>query len=123
MEMGFPRGAATLVAMGEGSVSMYFSSGGGIIGGGEGHESVRGAGLAFVKASADFLHLMEPADSFPYPPANHVRFYVLTPERIYTYLADQNELGNNRDPLGPLFHFGDRTITELRLVSNSKGVK
>ncbi|MBL4575724.1 MAG: hypothetical protein JKY51_06460 [Opitutaceae bacterium] len=40
METGFPESAYTLIASADGSASIYFSNGGGIIGAGE-HENVR----------------------------------------------------------------------------------
>ncbi len=39
METGYPRGTATLVALADGTTSLYLSGGGGIIGGGS-HEAV-----------------------------------------------------------------------------------
>ena len=47
MEMGYENGSATVVALGEGSASIYLSTGGGSIGGG-GHDPVRKAALAMV---------------------------------------------------------------------------
>ncbi len=54
METGYEEGVATLVAVADGSVSLYFSKGGGVIGGGS-HESVRGAAAAFLDAAEAFL--------------------------------------------------------------------
>ena len=115
MEMGFPGGAATLMTMAEGTVSIYYSNGGALLGG-VGHETVRNAGLAFVAAARDYIHLMRPTESYPFPQPDNIRFYAITPEGIYTYEAGWEDLGKNRDPLSPLFHFGDRTLTEFRLV-------
>ena len=40
METGYPEGVATLVALGDGTTSLYFGNGGGVIGAGE-HDRVR----------------------------------------------------------------------------------
>ena len=48
MEIGLEEGSATLVALHDGTVSMYLSSGGGIIGGG-GQEAVWAAALEFLR--------------------------------------------------------------------------
>ena len=58
MEMGFPRGTATLVAVAEGTVSLYYSSGGGILGAGI-HDSVRSAGFTLLAEAADYIDAME----------------------------------------------------------------
>jgi hypothetical protein len=54
MEMGYPSGVATMVALADGTTSMYTSSGGGIIGGG-GHRAVATATHAFLESVADHL--------------------------------------------------------------------
>ncbi|MCW3058405.1 MAG: hypothetical protein JWQ02_226 [Capsulimonas sp.] len=115
MEMGFDGGAATLMAMAEGTVSIYYSNGGALLGG-VGHETVRNSGLAFVAAAREYVRLMQPTQSYPFPESKQIRFYALTPEGVYTYQAKWDDLGNNLDPLSPLFHLGDRTLTEFRLI-------
>lgn len=62
METGYPNGTATLAAFGEGSASLYFSSGGGIIGGGR-HAAVREVALDLVDLSRQFLEHMDPVSS------------------------------------------------------------
>ena len=47
MEMGFPNGTATLFALADGTTSLYYSSGGGVLGG-QGHEAVRRANAALL---------------------------------------------------------------------------
>ncbi|BDI30030.1 hypothetical protein CCAX7_20810 [Capsulimonas corticalis] len=120
MDLATSSGSATLMTMCEGSVSIYYSGGGGLLGG-VGHDSVRNAGLALIAAAGDYLTLMQTTQSFPLPKQNHVRFYVLTPEAVHTYEANWDALGNNHDPLSPLFHLGDNVITQFRLVSEKQG--
>ena len=117
MELGILKGGtATFIAMAEGSVSAYFSNGGGRIGCG-GVESVRAAGLEFVSAARDYVSMMEPAHSYPLPGPGRARFYVLTSEGVFTFEDDHEDLGYNRSPISPLFHAGDRMITEIRRTS------
>ena len=81
METGYEEGVATLVAVADGSVSLYFSKGGGVIGGG-GHESVRGAATAFLDAAEVFLPRFEGATDTRMPSVGQVRFYLRTFEGI-----------------------------------------
>lgn len=118
METGYPNGTATLVAFGEGSASLYFSSGGGIIGGGR-HASVREAALDFVDLSRQFLEHMDPAAIHPLPSAGKVAFTVLTPSGAWSTTEDEQDLGHNRSELAPLFYAGHAVITELRLIAES----
>src|SRR6266446_4509921 len=53
METGFPEGSFTLVALSDGSASIYLSSGGGSIGG-RAHETIRKASQAMVALAAKF---------------------------------------------------------------------
>lgn len=119
MELGMPRATVTLVAMGEGAVSIYFSTGGGVIGAGQ-HEKARKAGLAFVNAAAGFIQFMSTTRDFPLPQPDHVRFYVLMPDAIYTSETSQQDLVNSQNPLSALFSYANSTMTELRLAETGQ---
>ena len=56
METGYPEAVATLVVFAEGSTSVYFSGGGGVIGAGE-HESVRATHSPFFAEAESQLSL------------------------------------------------------------------
>jgi len=103
-----------------GDASLYISSGGGIIGG-IGHENVRRAAIAFVRESAGYLNQMASTSDFPYPPPAHVRFYVRTREAVYVTERREQDLGEKRDALWPLFYAGQNVLTELRTVAPDFG--
>lgn len=67
----------TLMAAGDGSVSLYFENGGGIIGAGA-HEQVRVPALAFRQAMLDRAADLEPAREYPLPGPQQVIFWLLT---------------------------------------------
>ena len=115
-ETGYAAAVVSLVAMGEGTVSLYFSSGGGMLGGGK-HDRVREAGLELVGDSADYIRLMETTKSFPLPGIGRVRFYILTPEGVYSYEASEHDLIQADDPLAPLYHQAQQVIAEFRRVA------
>src|SRR5689334_16591324 len=70
MELGMPNGVATFVCLLEGSVSLYTSTGGGMIGAG-GHESVRSACLRLFELTNEFgdafIAACHPASTHPLP--------------------------------------------------------
>ena len=116
METGYPNGVATLVAFASGDASLYFSTGGGIIGG-IGHESVRIASQHLIESANPFLPEMEKTTAFPLPEAGRVRFYVLTLDGAFTAEAAPDDLSEERHALSPLFFAAHQVITELRLVT------
>jgi hypothetical protein len=119
METGYPEGTATLLSLSDGSASLYFSGGGGVIGG-SGHESVRRVATAFVRMAGEQQPSMSPTTTFPLPRADRTVFYVLTDSGVFTTEAEERALGEERHGLSPLFYAGQDVITQLRLVSDTK---
>ena len=119
METGFPEGTATLVSMSDGSASLYFSGGGGVIGG-SGHENVRRVATNFVRLAGQQQASMVATKTFPLPRTGRTVFYVLTDSGVFSTEADENALGEQLHALSPLFYAGQDVITQLRLVSDMK---
>ena len=118
METGYDGVTVTLFALADGTTSLYFSNGGGVIGG-QGHESVRRANKAFLNQTNQSLEHLSPCETFPIPEPAQTTFYVLTDSGILTGGAAENDLGYGRHALSPLFHAGHEVITQLRLISES----
>jgi hypothetical protein len=118
METGYSEATATLLALGDGTTSLYFSSGGGVIGG-HAHPSVRQANVELLETANQYYQRLEPTESFPLPAEGHVHFYVLTDSGVLGGTGFEDDLGFGRHPLSSLFYAGHRVITELRLVSES----
>ena len=110
MDLSLPQGNATIVAFISGDASFYTSTGGGVIGG-IGHENVRNVARKFVIASFKYLDKMVRTIAYPLPESGKVRFYILTPKNIYTYEADERDLHKNE--LSALYAQGHRVLTEL----------
>lgn len=114
MDMGYDNAVVSVVATQSGDASIYFSSGGGIIGGGA-HESVRQAALNLVTESAKYLERFTKANQFSSPATGNVRFFVRTPESVLVSPdVSESKLGNGNDPLSPLFYAAQDVITQLR---------
>jgi hypothetical protein len=122
MEIGGLKGTATLVAIADGTVSIYFSGGGGIIGLGP-HEGPKKASQALLAFAPLFLPLCGETSSCPLPLPGHTRFYLRTFERTLTREARTEDLDYNRDALSPLFRKADTLLTEVRLVDEKLRAK
>jgi hypothetical protein len=115
METGYPGGTATLLALGDGTSSLYLSTGGGVIGG-HAHQNVREANAEFVQAANRHYQHLKPTDSFPLPVEGETVFYVLTDSGVLNGAGSEEDLALGRHPFSSLFHEGHRVITQLRLI-------
>ena len=116
MEIGLKNGIASFVAIADGSVSMYTSTGGGVIGAGE-HAAVRAAADRFRRVAADVRDQLVSTMDFPLPTPGEVRFQVRTSDGGYTAAAAEAALRSGRHPLTELYASGQDLITEIRLAS------
>src|SRR6266480_3929912 len=119
METGYPEGSATLVALADGSASIYLSSGGGTIGG-IADEKIRDAAQQVVQIASQFQPEMKLTSIFPVPRRGETIFYVLTDGGVFTASASEEKLGNNRHRFSPLFHARHGVITEFRLLDERR---
>jgi hypothetical protein len=117
MDLSLPQGNATIVAFISGDASFYTSTGGGVIGG-IGHENVRNAARKFVNSSYKYLDKMIPTIAYPLPESGKVRFYILTPKNIFTYEADEPDFHKNE--LSLLYAQGHHLLTELLAATQQK---
>lgn len=115
-EMGLGVGVATVVAIADGTVSLYFSGGGGTIGLGP-HEGPRRASAALLKEAPRFIPNAVRTSEFPLPAPNRVRFYFLTFAGVLTAEAADDDLQAGKNPLSPLYQLHQTLLTEIRLVS------
>jgi hypothetical protein len=118
MEIGLPSATATFVAIADGTVSMYTSTGGGVIGAGQ-HAAVRAAADRFRAVAAEASGRLEPTTEFPRPAPGNVRFQLRTADGGYTGVAPEAALVAGRQPLSELYAAGQDMVTEIRLASPS----
>ncbi|MBI4694153.1 MAG: hypothetical protein HY749_09030 [Gammaproteobacteria bacterium] len=120
METGLEDGTTySLVALADGSTSLYFSSGGGVIGGGQ-HDAVRTEAEKMLIVAARLQRLASPTSATPLPSAGKVCFYLLTVGGILTYSAEEQLLGEGKDRMSELFYAGHSVISEVRKIEESK---
>jgi hypothetical protein len=113
LELGYPIGIATLMTLAEGTTSLYFSNGGGVIGAGE-YATVREAAETLLDVVETHLDEFNPVDATPTPRIGRVRIYVRTFEGTLGVDVEENELGDNLHPLSPVFQAGHAVITAIR---------
>jgi hypothetical protein len=119
MDWGVPKGTATVVAMSDGSASVYLSSGGGFLGG-IGHENVRKAAQATVAAANEAQPQMHLTTTYPLPQRGEVIFYVLTDTGVFTASASEADLKSDHNPLSKLGNAAQDVITQYRLMQPTK---
>lgn len=106
----------TLVSFIDGTSSLYFSKGGGIIGD-KTHQSLIGASWTFLEESKPFLKLMSKDDEQALPGNDHVCFYINTIDGIYKYSGKEADMVSGKDPFSKLYTSGQNVIAELRKIS------
>jgi len=110
---------ATLVAMGEGSTSLY-TSGQVFIGGGK-HAVVRQATHAFLAELANHLARGEPDPDGAFPPPGIVRFHVLTPDaRLFLDMPQSEFLGTAPMTEPDLVMAAHAVVTALRAAAQAR---
>ena len=103
METGYSEGSFTLVALCDGSVSLYFSKGGGMIGIGQ-HETPRRIAGELLALAPQYVSETSITTNYPLPALGLTKFYFLTFDGVRTVEGKEDDMGNNRHALSPLFH-------------------
>lgn len=116
-EMG--NGITTTVSYQTGDASLYLSSGGGVIGGGQ-HENVSSAAKQFVSLAQTFLDKTIKTQTIPLPAIDQVKFYLLTNNGIYVGQELIKNFENNSSEWLKLFEEGNKVLTELRQTTENK---
>jgi hypothetical protein len=107
---------ATVMAMRDGTASLYTTSTFGIIGG-QGHENVRIAAGQYVKLAEQFIKYGKAVNDFMYPKSGQVYFYILTYDGVRLCVGNEDAIEKGSDPTFPLFAAAQDVLTNLRLVT------
>jgi hypothetical protein len=119
METGLADACYTLFAVADGTASLYFSNGGGIIGGGQ-HPEGAAAAKAFLESSREFDSHLTSSTERPLPQPGKTRLYIIRKDDVLTGEFKEEDLGNGKLPLSPLFHKGHELITVIRLIAEKQ---
>ena len=107
---------ATTVSYQTGDASLYLSSGGGVIGGGQ-HQNVNIAAKQFVSLAQTFLDKTIKTETTSLPSTHEVRFYLLTNTGVFVGQEKMKNFENNSSTWLKLFEEGNIVLTELRKTS------
>jgi hypothetical protein len=120
MDWGIPAGTATVAAYADGTASVYLSSGGGYIGGGQSHASIRDAAMKTVEIAGELKSFLHPATTYPLPERGQVTFYVRTDAGVLTATVPEEDLRTHQSPLYTLGDSAQNIITEYRLMQENR---
>ncbi|MEZ0390481.1 MAG: hypothetical protein ACAI34_25605 [Verrucomicrobium sp.] len=119
MDTGFSEGAFTLVATVDGSASLYFSSGGGVIGAGQHAEGAK-TSKAFLTEAAKYSGKMTATKDTPMAAPGKTVFYLVSGKGIVTVAAKEDDFGEGRHAVSPLFHRAHELITVIRSIDEAR---
>lgn len=117
MEFGLEDGVATLAALGDGGVSVYFSGGGGFLGAGENDVVARSA-RRFAQTAMRFVEedLAGHPSGLAFAEPGETKFFVLIGGIVLSFVASTRDLERGLHPLGPLHRAGHALLTEVRTL-------
>jgi hypothetical protein len=119
IEIGPGHGSVTLVALADGTTSLYTSAGGGIIGAGE-HSRIAAATRALLAVVEQHLAQMPVRVDTTPPAAGRVVLRALTYEGHRTVEAAEDDLGHGGHAMSPVFYAVHDVLTELRLLEEAR---
>lgn len=116
MDWNLGHGTATVIAVADGNASVYLSSGGGSIGGGKTHESIRLAARKAVLLASELLPKMRRVTEYPLPEVELVSFYALTDTGVFSESASTKELAAGQHPLSGLGDAMQEIIMQYQMI-------
>ena len=119
METGYPVGFATLVSLVDGTTSLYYSTGGGMLGSGKYTPVATASKELIIQAENHLMHLSL-SNEFPVSEVGQVRFIILTYSGIYAGEASEKKLAAGKHQLSPLYINAQQTLEQLRLLAEKK---
>ncbi|MDQ6768966.1 MAG: hypothetical protein M3Z54_03150 [Gemmatimonadota bacterium] len=121
MDWGVGSGVATLAAFEDGTTSLYWSSGGGILGAG-GRDAVRRIAATFRAEAALKRDLFRPATAFPLPLGGDVVFYLVSDDAtLSSGSINAAQLASGEHPLASVGQAAQEVINEVRSASELPG--
>ena len=118
VEMGYPQAVVTLVVVADGTTSVYFSNGGGIIGCG-GDIKVYAESKVLAAEIVKSVDRIPRTYDFPLPRRGCVRFYVLYTDDSRTYEVTEERLQLGADELSEAYRRTQAVISAIRLLQKT----
>ncbi len=115
MDWHVENGTASVLAGVDGTASIYLSSGGGFLGGGQRYPEVREAALRAVQIATESKPQFEAVRNTDLPPRGEVYFYIATNSGLSRATAYEARLIDRSDPLLELGAAMQEIVTQYRL--------
>ncbi|HSJ30445.1 MAG TPA: hypothetical protein VK933_03365 [Longimicrobiales bacterium] len=122
METGMGRDVATFLCMTDGTVSLYLSTGGGVIGAGQ-HEAVRAASDEMLRLTNEYAAAyLEACGQHPgrSPKNGMVHFHLLTSDGPHTAECRESDLQTQQDPFSNLYSNCHQVMAEVREAESAR---
>ncbi len=113
METGYAEAVVSLVVIADGTISLYFGSGGGVIGAGEHQPVLDAAGVLLHGANIELPKLLAVAAP-SLPRVGEVKFYARTYKGLFMAACPEEELATGAHPLWQLYGAAQDVITAIR---------
>jgi hypothetical protein len=107
-------GIVTLVCFFDGTVSLYYQNGGGMLGMGQKYEEIKDAGMSFLFSAGQTLQFLKPAQNFNLPDNNVVNAYLLSKENIYKAEIDMSNIQSQENHIQFLNFLIQNTLNKIR---------
>ena len=117
METGYEVGIASLVSLADGTTSLYYSTGGGILGSPD-YTPLAEASKALVMEAQKVDSEMRLVKDVPLPSIGQVRFTCLTFTGRLTAEVSEKSLASGSQPLSKIYALGRETLSQLRVLSD-----
>lgn len=115
MELAEGEVVVSLVALADGSVSIYLSDGSGVIGCGL-HPDVRASAAKLLDIAQPAIELCTPTSVYPMPSHNQVYVYLLTRDGVRMGQAARAELDEGEVRLAEIYYAGHGLISTVELL-------
>jgi hypothetical protein len=119
MEIGYEVGTASLFSLADGTTSLYYSTGGGILGSPD-FSPLAQASKALVLEAQKVYTQMSPVQDVSLPSIGQVRLTCLTFTGRLTAEIPEKILAAGSHPLSKIFALGRETLSQLRGLSDKR---
>ena len=113
-------GLASVVAVFDGSASIYLGNGGGFLGGAQKSIAVRAAAAQAVKVAEQAIANFQTVQAADLPERGNVYFYARTDSGLLRAVASEKHLSDTTSPLTPLGGAMQNIITQYRLLQTAE---
>jgi hypothetical protein len=115
MELGYQEMVISLVALADGSCSVYLSDGSGAVGCGL-YSEVRQSAANMLNVAQRMLSHCQPTIAYPVPAESQVRFYLLTSQGIFSTEASRHDMDEGMSDIAELYYAGHSVIGMIELL-------